>query len=76
VLILGKDGKRNYSSVKRSKCFYWIKTALPKRSLSLHGVTSSGKRDLHQVDRGYLITGKQVLYLLPEIALLLNWLGG
>jgi primosomal protein N' len=25
--------------------------------------------DLHQVDRGVPITGKQVLYLLPEIAL-------
>jgi primosomal protein N' len=29
---------------------------------------SSGKRDLHQVDRGYLITGKQVLYLLPNLS--------
>jgi primosomal protein N' (replication factor Y) len=28
----------------------------------------SGKTEISHQDRGYLITGKQVLYLLPEIA--------
>lgn len=41
-----------------------------KQTVLLHGVTSSGKTELYmQLIKQYLETGKQVLYLLPEIAL-------
>ena len=43
---------------------------LEKEVCLLHGVTSSGKTEIYiKVIEEYLVTGKQVLYLLPEIAL-------
>jgi primosomal protein N' len=58
--------------VKLKKMLYWHKDSFAQKSLSF-AWCSSGKRDLHQVDRGYLITGKQVLYLLPNRTTTTGW---
>ncbi|WP_456312669.1 replication restart helicase PriA [Pseudomonas shirazensis] len=43
---------------------------IDKEVCLLHGVTSSGKTEIYiKLIEEYLLTGKQVLYLLPEIAL-------
>jgi primosomal protein N' (replication factor Y) len=54
----------------------WIRDSfIQKRSLSLHGVTP-GKTEIYiKLIEEYLVTGKQVLYLLPEIALTTQLVG-
>ncbi|WP_281228834.1 replication restart helicase PriA [Flavobacterium aquiphilum] len=58
-------------SVAQQNAFESIKEALEEKPVCLlHGVTSSGKTEIYiKLIEEYLATGKQVLYLLPEIAL-------
>ena len=55
----------------QEKAFLAIKESLVEKEVCLlHGVTSSGKTEIYiKLIEEYLVTGKQVLYLLPEIAL-------
>ena len=56
---------------EQSKCFSQIKSAFEEKDVALlHGVTSSGKTEIYiKLISEYLKKGKQILYLLPEIAL-------
>ncbi|GIQ59926.1 primosomal protein N' [Flavobacterium collinsii] len=58
-------------SEAQGKAFTAIKeNLLEKEVCLLHGVTSSGKTEIYiKLIEEYLATGRQVLYLLPEIAL-------
>lgn len=58
-------------SKAQQKAFEQIQTAFcKKRVCLLHGVTSSGKTEIYiHLIQKYIQEGKQVLYLLPEIAL-------
>ena len=58
-------------SEAQQKAFEGIKDSfVDKEVCLLHGVTSSGKTEIYiKLIGDYLITGKQILYLLPEIAL-------
>ena len=55
----------------QQKAFEAIKASfLEKEVCLLHGVTSSGKTEIYiKLIEEYLLTNKQILYLLPEIAL-------
>ncbi|WP_281234235.1 replication restart helicase PriA [Flavobacterium gelatinilyticum] len=66
-----KSEKELQLSEAQEKAFTAIKNSfLEKEVCLLHGVTSSGKTEIYiKLIEEYLHTGKQVLYLLPEIAL-------
>ena len=66
-----KSDKELHLSEAQEKAFSGIKDSfLEKEVCLLHGVTSSGKTEIYiKLIEEYLETGKQVLYLLPEIAL-------
>ena len=58
-------------SLAQQKAFEEINTSFSEKEVCLlHGVTSSGKTEIYiKLIEEYLATAKQVLYLLPEIAL-------
>ncbi|WP_281632162.1 replication restart helicase PriA [Flavobacterium luteolum] len=66
-----KSEKELQLSEAQENAFSGIKNSFSEKEVCLlHGVTSSGKTEIYikQIEE-YLETGKQVLYLLPEIAL-------
>ncbi len=64
-------------SSAQQKAFEEIKESFIQREVCLlHGVTSSGKTEIYiKLIEEYLETGKQILYLLPEIALTTQLVG-
>lgn len=72
VLFTGeKSEKKLLLSEAQQNAFTAIKQSLTEKEVCLlHGVTSSGKTEIYiKLIEEYLHTGRQVLYLLPEIAL-------
>jgi primosomal protein N' (replication factor Y) len=72
VLFTGeKSEKELLLSEAQQNAFTAIKQSLTEKEVCLlHGVTSSGKTEIYiKLIEEYLHTGRQVLYLLPEIAL-------
>jgi primosomal protein N' (replication factor Y) (superfamily II helicase) len=65
-----KENNLNLSEAQQ-KAFLEIKESFQSKEVSLlHGVTSSGKTEIYtKLIEEYIAQGKQVLYLLPEIAL-------
>jgi len=71
VSFSGSD-RANFSlSDKQNEAFEAIKSNFEKYPVTLlHGITSSGKTEIYiRLIEQYISLGKQVLYLLPEIAL-------
>ncbi|WP_369753703.1 primosomal protein N' [Flavobacterium sp. WC2409] len=66
----GKENELRLSEIQH-KSLNEIKESLNKKEVCLlHGVTSSGKTEIYiKLIEEYLLSEKQVLYLLPEIAL-------
>nr|WP_309757178.1 primosomal protein N' [Flavobacterium sp.] len=64
-------------STTQQIAFEGIKASFIQKDVSLlHGVTSSGKTEIYiKLIQEYLQTGKQILYLLPEIALTTQLVG-
>ncbi len=64
-------------SIAQQTAFENIKDVfIQKEVCLLHGVTSSGKTEIYiKLIEDYIATGKQVLYLLPEIALTTQLVG-
>jgi primosomal protein N' (replication factor Y) len=64
-------------SEAQENAFGGIKDSFTQKEVCLlHGVTSSGKTEIYiKLIEEYLLTGKQVLYLLPEIALTTQLVG-
>lgn len=72
INFAGKSREGEFQlSTAQQKAFDSIKESLEHKAVCLlHGITSSGKTEIYiKLIEEYLVTGKQVLYLLPEIAL-------
>jgi primosomal protein N' (replication factor Y) len=71
-----REDELQLSSAQR-KAFESIKESFTQKEVCLlHGVTSSGKTEIYiKLIEEYLETGKQILYLLPEIALTTQLVG-
>lgn len=71
VAMVQAEGVKNTLNVAQQRAFEQINDSFREKDITLfHGVTSSGKTEvyIHLIDK-YIQEGKQVLYLLPEIAL-------
>lgn len=72
IRTLPKDVKIDFElSAKQSNCLVAVRESFDEKAVCLlHGVTGSGKTQLYiKLIEEYFNRGKQVLYLLPEIAL-------
>ncbi|MES2487827.1 MAG: primosomal protein N' [Bacteroidota bacterium] len=71
VTFLGSNSAGFSLSDKQNEAFEAVKNNFEKHPVTLlHGITSSGKTEIYiKLIEQYIALGKQVLYLLPEIAL-------